>query len=272
MEAIVHRHERGGAVEHGGVDVLALARPLSLQQRADDAEGGHEASAGEVGNEVEGGDGTLLFAAHRLEGAGDGDVVDVVAGRLGQRPFLAPTRERAVDYARVDLVQLLVAGTDAVGHARAESLEDDVGALHHPVEHGLSLGALQVQADGLLAPRQRVAGETATAADGVDADDLRAHVGQEHRAVRARGQPGQVDHGDAIECAHARDLRWPSLARSPTPPETVPTETAPRAPCRRGPHCVRLAHMTGTAPGARVGRLLVMIEPRHKVSIEFCVP
>ncbi len=52
-EGVEHRGEHGGAVDHGGVDDLALARALGLEQRADDAEGEEHAAAAEVAHQVE---------------------------------------------------------------------------------------------------------------------------------------------------------------------------------------------------------------------------
>src|SRR5206468_2405731 len=53
-EAVEHGAEHRGAVNHGGVDHLALAGAGGLDQRAGHAEGEEHAAAAEVANQVEG--------------------------------------------------------------------------------------------------------------------------------------------------------------------------------------------------------------------------
>ena len=85
LERVEHRHQHGRAVDHGGVDDLALARTARVSSSAaHDAEGEQHAAAAEVADEVERRDGRLARAADRVERAGEGDVVDVVAGGRGR--------------------------------------------------------------------------------------------------------------------------------------------------------------------------------------------
>ena len=52
-ERVRHRHERGGPVDHGGVDDLALPRALGLDDAAGDPERQEHAAAAEVAHQVE---------------------------------------------------------------------------------------------------------------------------------------------------------------------------------------------------------------------------
>ena len=82
LNAVEHRHQHRGAVDHRRVDDLALPAALRLEQRAHDAEGEQHAAAAEVADQVERRHRRLAGAAEWAERAGERDVVDVVAGGL----------------------------------------------------------------------------------------------------------------------------------------------------------------------------------------------
>ena len=67
--AVDDRHQRGGAVDHRGVDHLALARALALDERAGDAEREQHAAAAEVADQVERRDRRLAVPADRVQRA-----------------------------------------------------------------------------------------------------------------------------------------------------------------------------------------------------------
>ena len=58
----------------------------------DDAERAHQSAAGEVADEVDRRERTLVTAADRVERAGDRDVVDVVSGARGRAGRPGPSR------------------------------------------------------------------------------------------------------------------------------------------------------------------------------------
>ena len=87
-----HRHQRRRAVDHRGVDDLPLAAALRLEQGADHAVGEEHAAAAEVADEVQRRHRCLTGAADVGEGAGERDVVDVVAGPRRVRARPGPTR------------------------------------------------------------------------------------------------------------------------------------------------------------------------------------
>ena len=113
--------ERGGAVDHGGVDHLALAAALGVEQAAHHAEGEEHAAAAEVAHQVQRRHRRLAGPADRLERAGERDVVDVVAGPRRVRAVLAPAGHAAVDELRVAGEHRVGAEAEALHHARAGS-------------------------------------------------------------------------------------------------------------------------------------------------------
>ena len=86
-----HGHQHRGAVDHGGVDHLALPAALRLQERADHAVGQQHAAAAEVAHHVERRRRGFAVAPEVGERAGQGDVVDVVAGGVGVRARPGPS-------------------------------------------------------------------------------------------------------------------------------------------------------------------------------------
>src|ERR1700722_17006630 len=89
--AIDAAQQQRRAVDHRRVDHLALARALRLEKTAHHAEGQKHAAAAEVTDQVQRRC-RLVLDADGVQRAGEGDVVDVVAGRLGERSLLAPAR------------------------------------------------------------------------------------------------------------------------------------------------------------------------------------
>ena len=199
-----HRHQRGRAVAHRGVDHLALAGFRRFQQRREHADHEIERAAAEIADEVERRH-RLLLRADRGERAGDGDVVDVVAGGVGERAFLAPAGHAAVDQLRVAREHDIGAEPEPLHHAGPETLDQRIGA-GEQVEHLRDRRlVLQVELDDLAA----ASGDRLQAllrADAVERDDLGAHVGQHHAGERAGTDAGEFDDADAGERAGGANL------------------------------------------------------------------
>lgn len=110
--------------------------------------------------------------------AGDGDVVDVVPGRRGERAVLAPAGHPAVDEPFVHRVQ--VGGPDAepFRHPGPEHLDHHVGVAGQLLERGHALGGLQIQSDRVLAAVHDVgARAVGNRSDPVDSQDFGAVIG-----------------------------------------------------------------------------------------------
>uniref|UniRef100_A0A0N4Z3R5 PE-PGRS family protein n=1 Tax=Parastrongyloides trichosuri TaxID=131310 RepID=A0A0N4Z3R5_PARTI len=82
-----HAHQQGGAVRHGAVDHLPLPRRARRQNPRQHAKGQHHAAAAEVADHIDRRGRLFALAAESVQCAGDGDIVDVVAGgRAPNRP------------------------------------------------------------------------------------------------------------------------------------------------------------------------------------------
>ena len=79
-----------------------------------------------------GGVGLLPVATEVRERAGERDVVDVVAGRVRERPVLAPAGHAAVHEPRVAGEADVGPEAEALGDAGPEALDQRVGRLDEP--------------------------------------------------------------------------------------------------------------------------------------------
>ena len=139
-QALGHQHQRHGqqrghAVHDGGVDHLAVPGRGPLDQGRADAVGHDHSAAAEVAEQVGGELGPAAGAAQRVQGAGAGDVADVVPGRGGQRAVLAPAGHPGVHQPRVAGQASLRADAHPLGHSRPEALEQHVGGVDE-AQHG----------------------------------------------------------------------------------------------------------------------------------------
>src|SRR5690606_36836657 len=110
-------------------------------------------NSSEVADEVARGVGMAL-RPYRREHSGDGDVVDVVAGPVGQRALLAPTRHPPVDEAGVGGEALVGADAEPLGDTRPEASDEHVTAGDQPEDGGDPFRSLQVDRHRLLSPTQ----------------------------------------------------------------------------------------------------------------------
>ena len=190
-----HRVEVGGAVDDRGVDDLPLPAGAGLEERGEDAddEVGRAAAevAEQVGREVRAG----RVLAEAVEGAGDGDVVHVVAGRAAPRTVLAPAGHPAVDQPRVARVALVRPEAEPLDGAGAHPLDEHVGLLDEVEDGGHRVGVLEVEGDARAAAGEHVVapGAEHVAARPLDADHVGAEVGQDHAGVRPGADAGDLD-------------------------------------------------------------------------------
>lgn len=202
--AVDHGGEVGGAVHDRGVHDLPLPRRPGVLESGEDADDEIERAARVVAHEV-GGDGrALVRPADHAEGAGDGDVRDVVSGAGGERAVLAPAGHPSVDQLRVAGQALPGPDAETLGDARAVALDEDVGPFDQVEDAAGAVLGLQVDQYGaLVAVGQVVRGVDgqARAAGAVDPDHIGAEVGQEHRGERAGPDPRQLDHAHPGERA-----------------------------------------------------------------------
>ena len=170
------------------------------------------------------------------ERAREGDVVDVVAGHVRERPVLTPAGHAAVDEARIALQAHVGTEPEALGDSGAKRLHERVGRLDHPEHARDAVGVLQV--DGHRPPAARRDGVGSGAAPerlgAVDAHDLRPHVGEELARERPRADAAELDDLDTLERSHAcllvvarREATGVGYQDPPPPPPPPPPENPP---------------------------------------------
>ena len=211
-------HEGDDGVEHGEPHVLALPGAFAREKRRRDRlrrrdagelvrqDGADEPWPGSVGTPLHAGE-----ARERL----DDRVVD---GLVGERPLLAPAAHRNVDEVRLDGLEVLVVEAEPRHDAGAEVLHEDVRRAGEIEDHLPPSGRFGVHGNRALVAvvvherRREVALPVPGAPHMVAAqgrfhlDDVRALVGENHRAV------GASDHRREIDDAHA--VKRPSHAAS----------------------------------------------------------
>ena len=201
-------------VEHGEVQVLALARPFAREQRR-----GDRLRRGQAGHLVRDDRPHHLRLAGAPVGLDVGEARQrlddrVVHALLGVRSFLPEAADRHVDQARVQLAQALGAQPQLVDDAGPEVLDEDVGRADQVVQDREAALLLQVEDEGALAAvdRREARGDAATlgsqpahdvaARRRLDLDDFGALVRQQHGGDRRRDHRRQLDHPVAVEGAH----------------------------------------------------------------------
>ena len=221
-KAVEEGHQRRSTVDHRGIDDLALTRGSGFEERAHHAEGEVHATTAEVADEVERRNRGFTLPTHRFEGAGEGDVVDVVAGGLRIRALLAPTGHSAVDEAGVAGEAVVGADTEPLGDPGPEALDQAVGGLDEPHHRLEALGRLHVDTDRATAAqhdvgRRHIGIPASNRRGSLDADHVGAHVGQHHGAERPRADARQLDDAYSGKGSHGV-LRQPANGRDPSPP------------------------------------------------------
>src|SRR3954465_986353 len=241
LVAQLHATQVQDAAAHGDLDPLPAARVRALvQRRADRAEqvdrvaGVADLGAGDDRWPV-----LESGRAHRAAGRlGDVLVRLGVLERAG-----AEALQRRVDQPRVELVEVLPGEAEAIHHAGAEVLHDDVGLVDQLAEDLLALVRLHVEGERpLVAVQHREVervhvGQVAQLAAGdvpaaglLDLDDVGSHPGQELRADRAGLHVRHVKDADTLE-----GLRNRHRAPSPTCTSSgswSPARTRPGPPTR----------------------------------------
>jgi hypothetical protein len=188
----------GGSVDDGRVHDLARpALGAGVLERREHSDDEIERTARVVADEVGGDGGRLVGLADHAEGAGDGDVGDVVAGALGEGSFLAPAGHPAVHQPRVARQALLRSDSEPFGDAGPEALNEDVGPFGQVQDlAGAVLGLEVDQHRALVAVGEVVRRVDAQprAARPVHPYDIGAEVGEDHGGERAGTDTRQLDH------------------------------------------------------------------------------
>ncbi len=193
--AVEEAHQAGHAVDDRGIDHLPLAAAFAFEQRRKDAHRAIHRSAAEIADEVLRRHGQFAALADRVERAGDGDVVEIVAGRLRQRAVLSPAGHSRIDQPRIGLEQFLRAQPQPLHHARTKAFDQHVGMRQRLLDECLAFGALEIDFRAVPGAFDHRVHRLVTGA--FDAHDLRAHIGQHHADMRARADALEFDDPEA---------------------------------------------------------------------------
>ncbi len=236
----LHHQPAQRAIGHRDVDHLPLSAAPRLVERRQDPDRGHHPAAAQVGDLSRGLNRGPAGLPGEAQQAVEAKIVHVVAGPITVWAVLAVAGDRAVDEGRVRLPERLVADAEAIEHARAKALDQDVGRLRQPEQCLLSPFLLQIEPDGALVPVQRQVERRAgpqgrllvraverrrpanvVAGAGVlDLDHIGAEVGEQERAEAPGQEPGEVQDPHVGEGALRHSLAasvvsigWESTSR-----------------------------------------------------------
>ncbi len=203
--------EQGGAVHHGRVHHLASPVGTRVQQSADHTEREQHPAAAEVADETERWYRPLSVPPKVVQGTGEGDVRDVMAGGMRKRALLPPAGHPGVDQPRVAGKADVWTQPKAFHDPGPESFDQRVRALRKSEQRLGTGGALQVESHrppaavhGVSAGVGRLPALLVVAARGgarepIHPDDIRAHVGEQHRPERRWAQASHLQHPHARE-------------------------------------------------------------------------
>ena len=118
-----------------------------MKQRGDHAEREHHTAAAEITDHVDGGRRLFTGAAIGVEGAGQRDIVDVMAGGMGIGARLAPAGHAAINQFWIVGEQGFGAKAEPFGDAGAEALDQAIGGFDELADLGLAFGGFQIDAD-----------------------------------------------------------------------------------------------------------------------------
>ncbi len=201
--------DRHLAIQHRHIDLHAGIRALALVERGDDADGGEEAGGDIADGRADAGGRTARMAGDAHDAAHGLD--DHVIGRaISVRAAMAEARGRGVDQARMAFMQHIPAIAQFFHGAGTVVLYQHIGLGQQPIEDGAVGILLQIDGDGFLAAVEggEIAGDAVdegTVAAGIvalgrlDLDDACAQIGQQHGAIGACQDPGQVQDDEAGE-------------------------------------------------------------------------
>ena len=203
------RRPRHEGVDHGDVDVVALAALLAFEQGHQDRD-----QRGRTQRDIGHGQcrqGRRAPAvAPKTQHAGKCLCAHIVRGPLRKRARLPERGQRAIDDARRPRPDCCVPQPEAAHDAGAERIDDHVALFRELQEDLLALVALEVERHRKLAALgiaeiggkalyRRPEPARGLALQAFDLDHLRAVIGHREAHPRAGKKAGQVEHADAVE-------------------------------------------------------------------------
>jgi hypothetical protein len=125
-------------------------------------------------------------------------------GRLRERTVLPPAGHASVHETRVAPAAHVGPEPQSLRHPGSKTLDQHVTAIREPQQHIHAHGLFQVERHAAATAERGVRSIVVPlAARALDADHLRAHVGEHHAGIGSRADARDFDHADARERAGA---------------------------------------------------------------------
>ena len=195
------------AIHHGRIHHLATPGLARLHQRAEHAKEQKHGASAHIAHHRGGNHRGLAHARRGVQHAGQSDVIDVVARRMGQRPILAPASHAAIHQARGAGRHGLGPKTQALHHAGPKTFQKCVRRFQKLPDGRLAFLAFEIYGNGPLAPVHGRAGAPLGAPGigrAVDHDNVGAHIGQHHAGKGPRTNAGKFNDAQAMQRPGAR--------------------------------------------------------------------
>lgn len=153
-------------------------------QRSHDAKGAVHGTTAEIADQILRRGCRFACFADGCQRPGDGNIVDVMARRVRQRPLLPPARHAGVYKARVEREQFIRPQPQTLHHTWPETFDQHVGLGGGVTTKGLARIALQVNFGPVTRPLDNGVGDAAAGA--INAHHVGAQISQQHGHVRPR--------------------------------------------------------------------------------------
>src|SRR5207253_6975252 len=101
VKAVKHRHQRCRAIDHRRIDHLPFAGAPRLHKATRNSERQIKSTAAEIADEIERWYRFSTLLTNGVQCSGKRNVIDVVPGRMRERPRLSPPRHPSINKPRI---------------------------------------------------------------------------------------------------------------------------------------------------------------------------
>ncbi len=208
MHSIERRREDGCAIHHRRVHHLPLSRLSRCEQSTDDAKGKQQATTAEIAHEVERRHGRLVVTTNGVQHTAQRNVVEVVSRHVRERSRLSPARHTPIHQLGIARQTHIGTESQAFHHTGAQPFDQRISA-RAEFERNLDIGRLfEVERNGATPAIHHIeacAGgrrQWILCAFAINANHVRAHVCEHHRAKGTRSDAGEFEDGETCEGPH----------------------------------------------------------------------
>jgi len=186
---------------------LPVAAALDVEDAGEDAQRQVERAAAEVADQRRRRQRCLARLSRVPERPREGDVVEIVAGALRQRPVLPPAGHAAINESGLAGQAGLRPEPEPFHDARPHAFDQRIATFDHAQHQFGSARRLEVDADRLFAAiedRLPAQAQGSGLSGSLDEDHLGAHIGEQHARERTGADAGDFENADAGQRAALR--------------------------------------------------------------------